>query len=854
MTYNSPGQLLTATTPPRAGITENRTTTYTYDTNGYLQSITGPVTGDVTSFSYDGYGRIRTVTNADNYTLTYDYDALDRRTKITYPDGTYEETAYNRLDAEKRRDRLGRWNHTFYDALRRPTAIRDSLGRTTTQQWCNCGSLDKVIDPNNNATTWERDLQGRVTREVRANGSAWEYTHENTTSRLKQRKDPKNQLTGYEYFLDGNLKQVTYTSAIVTTPNVSLTYDPVYNRPITMTDGTGTTTYSYYSVAAAPALGAGRLASIDGPLTNDTVTYSYDEWSRTVSRGLAGFVSTFTYDVLGRIATQGGPLGNFSLTFDGTTTRPLTLSYPNGQTTHYTYFPNSNEHRLQEIRHLAPGGAILSKYNYTHDARSNVKTWTQQVGTSGAKVYEMGYDLADELTTATVKSTDPSPVILKRYAYAYDSAGNRTSEQLDDSVLSATFDNRNQLTSRQAEGALLFRGTLNESATVTVQAKPALVAPDNRFEGAAQVPSGTSNVEVKATDPTGNVRTNTYQTSVSGTASAFTYDGNGNLTGDGTSTFEWNAENKLTAVKQGSTTLASFSYDGQGRRSQKTAGGVTRTYIYDDEDIIEERVSSGQTVSYVHGPGIDQPLAQRDGNGVVSYYLADHLGSIVQVTNSAGAAALTREYDPWGNPLEGSLTSGYAFTGREWDSETGLYYYRNRYYDPRTGRFLSDDPVGTPFSTNLYRYVHNRPTVLIDPTGLTARSNTNTVEEDGPIPPGRCPQGSWGCTWSEFSFRAGPCVKRRNETWGFDADITWTIHTVYARPRNAIVSGGASLESHEGDHQHDFEMAYKTEVINSKIQTEGFLCKPDCDAARNSFMATLMEYQIDVSAESAKRD
>jgi YD repeat-containing protein len=138
-TYNGQGQIATVTTPPRAGITENRTTTYTYDTNGYLQSIAGPIAGSTRTYTYDGYGRVRTTTNSDGYTVTYDYDALDRQTKATYPDGTYEETTYNRLDPEKRRDRLGRWAQTFYDALRRPVAMRDAAGQTTQYQYGGAG-------------------------------------------------------------------------------------------------------------------------------------------------------------------------------------------------------------------------------------------------------------------------------------------------------------------------------------------------------------------------------------------------------------------------------------------------------------------------------------------------------------------------------------------------------------------------------------------------------------------------------------------------------------------------------------------------------------------------------------------
>jgi len=190
-TFNDQGQVLTVTTPPRAGITENRTTTYSYNSNGYLQSVTRPATGAATSYTYDSYGRTRTVTNSEGYTLTYDYDSLDRETKVTYPDASYEESLYERLDPVRTRDRLGRWTHSTYDALRRVSATTDPLGRTMTQQWCSCGRMEAFIDANGNRTDWERDIQGRVTKEIRANGSEWLYGYETTMSRLKRVTDAK---------------------------------------------------------------------------------------------------------------------------------------------------------------------------------------------------------------------------------------------------------------------------------------------------------------------------------------------------------------------------------------------------------------------------------------------------------------------------------------------------------------------------------------------------------------------------------------------------------------------------------------------------------------------------------------
>lgn len=94
----------------------------------------------------------------------------------------------------------------------------------------------------------------------------------------------------------------------------------------------------------------------------------------------------------------------------------------------------------------------------------------------------------------------------------------------------------------------------------------------------------------------------------------------------------------------------------------------------------------------------------------------DGLGSVVRTTNSAGAVTGSRRYDSFGN-FEVGATIGYAFTGREWDTEADLAYYRARYYDPKVGRFLSEDSIGFESGVNFYTYVNNNPATLIDPSG-----------------------------------------------------------------------------------------------------------------------------------------
>ncbi len=111
-------------------------------------------------------------------------------------------------------------------------------------------------------------------------------------------------------------------------------------------------------------------------------------------------------------------------------------------------------------------------------------------------------------------------------------------------------------------------------------------------------------------------------------------------------------------------------------------------------------------------------------NGQTYYYHADGLGSIVAITNATGAVVQRYEYDSFGNityQQDPNFKQSYTYTGREYDDESGLYYYRARYYDAKVGRFISEDPIGfAGGDVNLYSYVGNNPVNLVDPLGLTS--------------------------------------------------------------------------------------------------------------------------------------
>ncbi|ULA61804.1 MAG: hypothetical protein LZF60_380016 [Nitrospira sp.] len=212
----------------------------------------------------------------------------------------------------------------------------------------------------------------------------------------------------------------------------------------------------------------------------------------------------------------------------------------------------------------------------------------------------------------------------------------------------------------------------------------------------------------------------------------YQYDDNGNLTrktllatGNYTQ-YSYDAENRLIQVQEfaagNSTaiTTSSYRYDGLGRRIEKVANGQTSRYIYDGEDILlEYNGSNVLQARYTHGPGIDEPLAVTKG-GSTFFYHQDGLGTVTELTDSTGSVAKAYAYDAYGNILEspGTVNQPYTYTGRELDSETGLYYYRARYYDAATGRFMQKDPIGFwGADINLYRYVLNGPVNNVDPRG-----------------------------------------------------------------------------------------------------------------------------------------
>ena len=754
--YTVRGQVETVTDP------RGETTTYAYNSYGDLESVTDPL-NHTTTFQYDAFGRPTTVTDALNHSTTTDYDVRGRVQRVTTAAGTHTDFGY---DLAGRRGSLTdplanttRWVYNRYGQLER---VVDSLDGVTLYEYDLMGALVGLTDAKGNRTAFEYDNHRRVTKLTYPGGVHEDFVYDER-GRVESKTDRKGVVTTYAYDGLGRLLTKGYSDGM--TPQVSYTYDAA-GRLSTAANGTDTLTWTYDL--------AGQLLSEQSNRNGSVVSYSYDPAGNRLSLSLDGqlFV-TYGYDSASRLTAITRGTNATSLTYDNANRR-TSMSYPNGITTSYSYDNLDRLTRLKADLSATP----ITDFQYVYDAAGD-RTRKQQLDYTEDYTYDPLYRL-----TGVERSVGLTGI----WQYGYDPVGNRTTNQINDSVMTAAFSDRNQLTSGSGGGALKVRGTLNEPGTAKVNGNSARMLAGNIFEATIQAAIGTNTFAIEATDQSGNLTTKNYQISVAATGATYTYDSNGNRTtkteGSDTWDYEWNANNELTRVTKNSAEQARFGYDPMGRRVEKVAGGVTTSYEYDRENLLRE-VRGGTTLKYVNGQETDEPLAMDNGTAL-SYFHNDALGSIVKTTDTAGAVTLTRQYDAWGTLEVGASEPGYAFTGREWDPEIGLYYYRARYYDAKVASFLSQDPIGLRGGdVNFYAYVRNHPVNLIDPSGMryipnvvincdskpyvaTGDTGPNSPGQMFLILPGMSPTGGPGVTppWWDIDFICTPCGWRKIKVGG----------------------------------------------------------------------------------------
>jgi RHS repeat-associated protein len=391
---------------------------------------------------------------------------------------------------------------------------------------------------------------------------------------------------------------------------------------------------------------------------NGSVTFSHDNRSRVSSTtDVFGQTIGYSYDANGnRTATTLNGSAYASYAYDAVN-RLTNLADSANQN-----FPNGYDAGNRLVSRSAPNGVTSS---YAYDGLDRLTALTHALGAATLISNQYQYNNANNITNWTAASGN--------HDYGYDPVNRLTS---------AT--NSAQPNENYSYDVVGNRTASHLSASYNYQ-------PFNKLTSSA--------------------------------TASYTYDNNGNslskIDSSGTTTFTWNEENQLKQVTLANALTVTYKYDALGRRIQRsTSNGAVQKFVYDSQDVIQDLDDSGQVItSYLNGPGIDNKIRQTDANGNL-YYVADHLGSTIALTNDSGEMVEGIGYDSFGNSTGSSLTR-YTYTGREFDPDTGLYYYRARFYDAQVGRFISEDPIALNGGLNLYTYVKNDPLRFVDPSGLT---------------------------------------------------------------------------------------------------------------------------------------
>ena len=332
--------------------------------------------------------------------------------------------------------------------------------------------------------------------------------------------------------------------------------------------------------------------------------------------------------------------------------------------------------------------------------------------TQGARA-EYEWDTLDRMTAMTWKKADGS--VLRRFDYAYDTVGNIT----------------NVVT-----GASASRSYAYDELDRLIEETVVMESSTNRVSWAYDLAGNRTSMTTGTT-------TNTYTLGTGdrlatwgvNDENGYTYDVAGCVTqrvaGARTLAMEWDGQYRLSAVRENGVAIETHGYDAAGRRAWTASGGVTTHYAYDGGQIVADLDANGQVIrSYIHAPGIDRLLAIVVHGTVPTKYacLTDHLGTVHALADETGNIVESYEYDAWGNVLtvrdgagnpltESALGNRFLFQGREYSWSTGLYNFRAQWYDPETGRWLSNDPIGISGGLNQYVFCANNPVNFVDPWG-----------------------------------------------------------------------------------------------------------------------------------------
>ena len=811
-TYNGDGEELTSVSPDgnvSGANVGNYTTTTAWNADSQKTSVSqGSGSGytdtpRATSYGYDGDGNQTTTKDARGYTTTTTYNADDEATLRSDPlsnviltcydgDGNVAQTvpavgvAANLLTAAS--------CPTSY-----PAGYSDRLATDATTYTFNAaGDKTAMSSPapagqtGSETTTYGYDADGRLlstTSPPVSNGGADVVTVDTYTAI----GDIATETTGYG------------TSAAAT---ISYCYDPDGDQTAVVmqdgnTSGTAACSTAYpWTVTASPQVSyqttyaydsVGDLASTTTPATaaapsGATTTATYDAaGNELTSKDPDGVTTTSTYTPLGLVAT---------VSYSGSSAHSVTDSYDaDGNQTGQTDATGTSSYvydSFDELTSYINGAGKTVTYGY--DADGDVIGITYPLSSpswASTSTVAYGYNNDDVLTSATdfnghAITITPNPDGLAT-GETLGATGDTISTAYDptDSPSSITLKNSGGTTLQSFSYSDSPNATvLSETDTPSSPQSPAVYAYDGRARVTSMTP-GTGAEKTYGFDASSNLTTlptgatGTYNdageltsSAKSGTTTNYTYSADGerlnSTQGSLTVTSgSWNGAEQLTAYSDSAADMTAATYDGNGLRATATTGGATQSFTWDTETQVPSLLMDS-TYAYIYASGTAPAEQVNLSTGVATYLLADSLGSVRGIVNSAGTLTATTAYDAWGDPeSSGGLTATtqFGYAGAYTDPD-GLIYLIARYYDPATGQFTTVDPDIT--QTNApYQYANGNPVTAIDPTGARCKG---------------CRAPDWQWVYSNWATWGGTTVS----LWGI------SIH---------IPSGGMQIGVYSGNDQ-----------------------------------------------------
>ncbi len=747
--------------------TNTQDTVFAYTSEGLLASVTN-VNGNWVRYGYDEFGFPSNTTPRLGPAVDYRYSRLGHLEEIRVPGAsgpratTFDVNEFGWVQEIKYPDLLS--DRMFYDNKGNVTSMVDRAGQVTEMAYLPTDRLSSVtrvsVDGTNRITQFSYDNQFNLRSVIDARGRVAEGYTLDGLSRVVSVTNIEGQVSRIDYYVGDMVAEVERFDGS--------TVSNVYDRNgwvVTQYIGDVTNTFDYFDDgqvrAASNAVG--------------TLSFAYDSIGRVSDAESVGPTGRVSY-----LCYPGGQASNI-VSVAGVQTRHLDGAERAASCGHVRGTKRSadiafayNEYNGL-LSSMSETGGLAAAYSYDVMDRLTSITWTHAAGPSTNVLlsFVYSYDNADMITNVVVNGTQSMSYAYDSFgqlvqevtaagaviAHEYDLVGNRMTRSQGDATVNYALGVGNRLAGWDALSQSGFEGhrrvDVVGSSSEPIGLNPAFgtlwisnaVAVVPEVSGSTfaytnlSLAWGQSSLVVAICDEAGNTTYVTNSCTVGVATNAFySYADSGAVTsivvsGLGYSRaaeLAWDSSYHLTSVVTNESTAETYAYDAFGRRAYTASGGATNWYVYDGDHVLAEVDNTGELIrSYVWGPGIDNLLAFTDytGGETNTYYaLTDHLGTVHAMVDESGEIVESYRYDAWGRVLgvydatgtpldESAIGNHYLWQGRWYSWDTKLYYFRARWYDPITGRWLSKDPIGISGGLNQYVFCGNNPVNFRDPDG-----------------------------------------------------------------------------------------------------------------------------------------